>query len=123
MGEYVTVGQVSDFGDGALKMFRVGRDEVVVVKHEGQFYAFTNYCPHAARPMVDGYIEGTQIVCPYHGAAFEMGTGNPRYAFDGQMLLYNIRLEGDEVQVEKREVGGQADGPPPHLRFVSDLGL
>ena len=40
---------------------------IAIARTEDGFFAIENTCPHADGPMSDGWIEGNQISCPYHG--------------------------------------------------------
>lgn len=116
--EFQTVGRVEDFAPGALRPFTVDGEPVVVVRVGDRFYAFSNYCMHVGAPMADGYLLEDQVVCAYHGAGFDLETGSPERgpAFEA-LPVFAVRVEGDEVQVERRRVLSQAT--PPHLRKVS----
>jgi len=39
-------------------------------KEDGSPVALDNRCPHRWAPLSDGFLEGDNIVCPYHGARF-----------------------------------------------------
>ena len=119
VADYLTIGRTSEFPDNLLRLFDLEGEPVVVTQVAGVFFAFTNYCGHAGRPLVDGHLEDREVVCPYHGASFNLTTGLPTSALDGPLAMYRIRVTGDEVQLERRRAF--ADSRPPHLRFVSDL--
>ena len=62
--------RASDWGDGAVILARRG-DEV---------FAYLNVCPHAGRELTlpDGRVflhEQRYLLCPVHGASFEMADG------------------------------------------------
>lgn len=69
------VGNFEDFKDGGLKTVFVGRKRILVCKVNGQLYAVGNKCPHQGAALEGGFLNGTRLVCPLHGAEFELGTG------------------------------------------------
>lgn len=51
-----------------------GREIVVCHTRDGVF-ALDNICTHAEARMNEGRLKGSRIVCPLHGAAFDVQTG------------------------------------------------
>jgi 3-phenylpropionate/trans-cinnamate dioxygenase ferredoxin subunit len=48
---------------------------VVIFNVDGVFYAIDDVCTHDDGPVGEGNLEGYQIVCPRHGARFDIRTG------------------------------------------------
>lgn len=58
----------------------LARGDVLFARHNGAVVAYRNRCPHAGFPLsrADGAVtvqEGRYLVCPVHGASFELATG------------------------------------------------
>lgn len=51
-----------------------GREIVICHAREG-IYALDNICSHAHARMCEGRLRSTRIVCPLHGAAFDIRDG------------------------------------------------
>jgi 3-phenylpropionate/trans-cinnamate dioxygenase ferredoxin subunit len=51
-----------------------GREIVICHTREGVF-AVDNICTHAYARMNEGWLRGTRLVCPLHGASFDVRTG------------------------------------------------
>jgi nitrite reductase/ring-hydroxylating ferredoxin subunit len=116
--EFVTVGKVADFQEKVLRMFKVDGREVAVVRVDGRFHAFSNYCSHAWAPLHFGWIAGCEVVCASHGAHFNIETGeSPGSMGYPAIPVYATRVEGEDVQVERP--APPDGGRPEHLRFVS----
>ncbi len=43
---------------------------IAVARTEGQFFAIEDICTHDGAELAGGEIEGTEIICPRHGARF-----------------------------------------------------
>jgi 3-phenylpropionate/trans-cinnamate dioxygenase ferredoxin subunit len=56
----------------------VGFDPVVLANVDGVLYAILDRCSHEDLPLSDGEMEGSNLVCQYHGARFDVATGSPR---------------------------------------------
>jgi len=48
---------------------------VVIFNVDGNFYAIDDVCTHDDGPVGEGNLEGFQIICPRHGARFDIRTG------------------------------------------------
>ncbi|CCH67582.1 hypothetical protein RINTHH_14270 [Richelia intracellularis HH01] len=61
---------------GERKVVAVGSRNILVLNHEGTFYAVDNVCPHFKLKMEKGKItpDGT-IVCPWHRSEFDLCSG------------------------------------------------
>ena len=48
---------------------------IVVFRIGGELFAIADICSHDDGPLGDGDLEGYEIVCPRHGARFDIRTG------------------------------------------------
>ena len=77
MDEETELGDLSQLADGELRCFeQVGRDGVVVCRVAEQLYALADNCSHADTPVSEGRLRGFSLVCPLHGAAFDVRDGS-----------------------------------------------
>jgi 3-phenylpropionate/trans-cinnamate dioxygenase ferredoxin subunit len=75
MGDFVTVTRTEDFQPGQIKVFEVEEEFVAVANLDGQFCAFADVCTHDDGPLVEGELEGQVVICPRHGARFDICSG------------------------------------------------
>lgn len=76
----------------------VGRDPVVLINKDGQFYALSDICTHQDASLSDGEIFGDEIECPFHGGSFDICTGQPTsFPVVVPVETYDVRVEGDVV--------------------------
>ena len=66
---------LADLGRGRMRSCRVGERELVVCHTRDGVFAVDNICTHALARMSEGYLKGTRITCPLHGATFDVRTG------------------------------------------------
>ncbi|MEM8499359.1 MAG: non-heme iron oxygenase ferredoxin subunit [Pseudomonadota bacterium] len=52
-----------------------GEDVLLCNTKEG-FFAVSNLCSHAAAKLCDGKLKGLRLLCPLHGAAFDVRDGS-----------------------------------------------
>jgi nitrite reductase/ring-hydroxylating ferredoxin subunit len=62
-------------GTGRMRSCRFGEREVVVCHTREGVFTLDNVCTHAFARMSEGYLKGTRITCPLHGATFDVRTG------------------------------------------------
>lgn len=48
---------------------------IVLFNLAGRFFAIGDVCTHDNGPLGEGELEGERIVCPRHGARFDLRTG------------------------------------------------
>lgn len=73
--DYIEIAPVDDLPDGERLFVDIGDTPVVIFNIAGQFFAIGDLCTHDDGPLGDGDIEGFNVVCPRHGAEFDMRTG------------------------------------------------
>jgi nitrite reductase/ring-hydroxylating ferredoxin subunit len=94
----VLVGKDADMKEGRLKGLKVDGRSFVVGRYNGQLYGMDGKCSHAGFDLSYGKIVDGAVICPAHGAAFEVGTGK-KIAHIGakDMRVYLVSVEGDDV--------------------------
>lgn len=71
------LGDLSDLADGELRAFpEVGRYGIVVCRVAGRLHALEDNCSHADTPLSEGQLRGAMLVCPLHGAQFDVRDGS-----------------------------------------------
>ncbi len=73
----VDLGDLSDLADGQMRSFPdVGELGLVVCRVAGQLHALADNCSHADTPLSEGRLRGNLLVCPLHGAQFDVRDGS-----------------------------------------------
>ena len=73
--EFAEIAPVSELPNGERLFVELGDKPVVIFNIAGQFFAIGDVCTHDDGPLGDGDLEGYNIVCPRHGAEFDIRTG------------------------------------------------
>lgn len=73
--KWVDAGPTADLQDGQAVSIPVGRRLVAVVRSGGEYFAIEDICTHDGAELTGGAVEGTEIICPRHGARFCLRTG------------------------------------------------
>jgi len=101
MAEFKRVANVADIPEGQMRGFEVGFDKVAVCHTSEGFFAITDECSHDAAPISSGSVAGNEVVCPRHGARFDLKTGDVTAppAVVGIDTL-ELKIENDEIFVK-----------------------
>ena len=101
MPGYVKVASTSEVTPGQTKMVEVEGKKIALFNVDGSIYAIDDTCTHRGGPLSKGVLEGKQVTCPWHGATFDVTTGDvlDPPAPNG-VARYNVRLEGSNIEVE-----------------------
>jgi 3-phenylpropionate/trans-cinnamate dioxygenase ferredoxin subunit len=73
--DFIEVGPAADLENGERWFIGVDELSLVVFNVVGQFFAIADICSHDDGPLGDGDLEGYEIICPRHGARFDVKTG------------------------------------------------
>ena len=66
--------------DEPLRVVLEDGHAVAVYLWEGGYYCTDDLCSHGEASLAEGYIEGGEIVCPFHMGSFCIKTGEARQA-------------------------------------------
>ncbi|HEY3155960.1 MAG TPA: non-heme iron oxygenase ferredoxin subunit [Candidatus Eisenbacteria bacterium] len=95
---YVRVGKASDIPGGRAEVFDVEDRKIAVFRLEDGFYAIEDICTHDGGPLAEGEIEEDQVICPRHGARFNIKTGDAlTLPAVTPVESYPVRVEGNEL--------------------------
>jgi 3-phenylpropionate/trans-cinnamate dioxygenase ferredoxin subunit len=101
MAEFVKVASADEIAPGQARLVNVRGKEIALFNIEGNFFALENACTHEEGPLAEGDIEGHEVTCPWHGARFDIRTGEvlSAPAYD-DVVRYNVRVSGADIEVE-----------------------
>ena len=102
MAEWIKVATLEECPPGSLRSAMVGIDPVVIANIDGTIYAAMDRCTHEDLPLSDGEMEGTNLVCTYHGARFDITTGAPRgLPAVKPVKTFPVEVREDGIYVQK----------------------
>ncbi len=86
---------------GSAKSFPIDGVDILVCNVGGSFYAIEDVCTHDGAPLDQGYLEGKSVVCPRHGATFDVETGEaltlPAVI---PLMTFAVNIQGDDLLVD-----------------------
>ena len=101
MAEYVKAARTDAIAPGQARLVIVKGKEIALFNIDGNFFALDNLCTHEEGPLAEGEVEGHEVTCPWHGAKFDIRTGevlcDPAYE---AVARHNVRVTGSDIEVE-----------------------
>ncbi len=83
-----------------MKRVNVDGHTVALINVSGEFFAIDDTCSHEEASLSGGTLSGEVVVCPKHGARFNVKTGRVlSLPAVRSVAVYPVRLEGGEVLV------------------------
>lgn len=104
MSEFVSVAKAADLSDPGKMVVEVD-DQLVALFHvEGKFYALDDVCTHDGGPLAEGELEGCEIICPRHGARFDIRDGRAlTMPATSATASHEVKVEGGEVFIRLQD--------------------
>uniref|UniRef100_A0A8C3L2V1 Apoptosis inducing factor mitochondria associated 3 n=1 Tax=Chrysolophus pictus TaxID=9089 RepID=A0A8C3L2V1_CHRPC len=95
-----SVCHVKDLENGQMREVDLGCGKALLIKEGGEFYAMGHKCPHYGAPLVKGVLSKGRVRCPWHGACFNIGTGDIE-DFPGLDSLprFQVKIEKEKVYI------------------------
>src|SRR5215469_11007163 len=97
------VGKTSDITNGKIIHMMIDKKrDILVVNIEGNNYAVSNICTHEGATLHEGRLTGKELVCPWHGAKWDVTTGKLILFPEKLKSLrsFKVSVENDTVYVE-----------------------
>ena len=73
--EFIPVLALSELPVGAMRAVMIGTRELLVCHTKDGVFAVDNVCSHAYARLCEGRLRGTRLICPLHGASFDVRDG------------------------------------------------
>lgn len=100
MAEFVKLAKVDDIPPDEMAGFVVNHVKVGVANIGGEFFAFHNCCTHQQYELTDGFLMGERLTCDWHGATFDIRTGEVKTLPATKPLpMFEVEVRDGEVWV------------------------
>lgn len=101
MASYVKAAKAGEIAENAAKLVEAEGKSIALINAGGSYYAIDNTCTHVGGPLCEGSVAGEEVVCPWHGARFNVKTGQVLAGpARSDVASYSVRVEGDDIEVE-----------------------
>lgn len=96
--------KIDEIKPGQAKPIDVGGKTIAVFNVKGQFYAVDDACSHMGAPLCNGFLAGKTITCEWHGATFNLESGEAECApAKGNIVAYKVSLDGEYLVIDLQD--------------------
>ncbi|KTT63949.1 hypothetical protein NS383_17695 [Pseudomonas oryzihabitans] len=89
--------------EGASLVVELDGQSILLCQARQSVYAVENRCPHQGKPMDGALVRKGQVICPHHGARFDLRTGEalgphtrcPLRTFKVHLIASDVLVECD----------------------------
>ena len=73
---FTAVAAAQDIEEKNFSTFEIEGTEIVICRFRDEYFAIENRCSHAQAAFDEGRMRGYNIICPVHGATFDIRDGS-----------------------------------------------
>ncbi|MBM4074096.1 MAG: Rieske (2Fe-2S) protein [Planctomycetes bacterium] len=99
--EFHTVAAAGSIPEGEGRCFVVNGKMIAIFYRDGQYFAINDSCPHMGASLSAGYLDGHDVICPWHAWKFCIKDGlwmdNPKSQI--RTPTYEVRVHENDLQV------------------------
>ena len=99
--EFIKALELAELPAGKMVRVEVGGKEILVANVAGSIYAITRNCTHLGGPLAKGKLEGSTVTCPWHGAQFDVKTGQA--LGEAKIAFLKMKVKSEECYPVKVE--------------------
>ena len=98
--EFYEIAAAEDVPNGERLFVEIDEAYLVVFNIAGDIYAIEDVCSHDDGPLGDGDLEGHEVICPRHGAHFDVRNGKAlTFPAVEDIPAYPIQIVDGKIQV------------------------
>jgi 3-phenylpropionate/trans-cinnamate dioxygenase ferredoxin component len=94
------VAALSEIPPGTTHRIELAGFGVLLCNVDGNVYAIEDVCTHDGGPLDQGELEGVCVVCPRHGATFDVRDGAATMPAVMPVATFPVEIRGDDVYVD-----------------------
>jgi nitrite reductase/ring-hydroxylating ferredoxin subunit len=113
LAQYEPVVALADLPRHGMRACLIGGREVVICRTREGVFALDNICTHAQARLSEGRLRRERLVCPLHGAAFDIHDGRVLAPpAEAPLTTYPVRLHDGVVEIALTAVSIQGPTCP-----------
>ncbi len=91
---------LSDVAQGMMHTVTAAGREIVICRTKDGVHALDNICTHAYARLNEGRLRGNRLICPLHGAAFDVRDGRVLGAPASRPLaIHAVHVVDDRIEI------------------------
>jgi nitrite reductase/ring-hydroxylating ferredoxin subunit len=98
--DYAAALPLADLPPGSMRAVMMGDREILLCHTKEGVFALDNVCSHAYARMHEGRLRGVRLICPLHGASFDVRDGRVLAPPATQSLVHHaVRITAGVIEV------------------------
>lgn len=98
--DYIEICSIVELSEGEKLFLEVDDRQIVLFRINGDYFAVDDICSHDDGPLGEGDLEGYNIICPRHGARFDIRNGKavslPAVI---DIRAYPVRIRNNNIEI------------------------
>jgi nitrite reductase/ring-hydroxylating ferredoxin subunit/Fe-S cluster biogenesis protein NfuA len=96
---WLAAGTLAEIPEDGVRHTTVDGEAVILTRAGGAIACYQNACAHLGFPLDGALVVDGTLVCPHHGFAYELASGECLTARGVQLRTHAVRVTGDDVHV------------------------
>ena len=94
------VAKLSDITPEKPQIAEVEGKQIALFNVDGTIYAIDGVCPHRGGPLGEGYLDGSEVTCPWHAWTFDVKSGVCQTVPGVTQKTFKVKIENEEVFID-----------------------
>ena len=90
----------SDIPVGTTKRVQRDDDSILLCNVDGEIFAIEDICTHDGGELDAGELVACRVMCPRHGATFDVRTGAATFPAILPVRTFAVRISGDDLFID-----------------------
>lgn len=101
MNSIITLATIDELAEGERIALEIDGQSILLIAHKHQYFCIAEMCTHENISLADGEVDELDaIVCPRHGARFDLRTGKAVcLPATTPVQVYPVTVNGTEIQI------------------------
>ena len=98
--DFIEIAPLTDLPNGGRLFIEIDGQAIVLFNIADQLFAIADTCSHDGGPLGDGELEDHAVICPRHGARFDLTTGKAlTFPAVVDIPAYPVRVVGGMISI------------------------
>ena len=98
--DFIEIAPLTDLPNGGRLFLEIDGQAIVLFNIADQLFAIADTCSHDGGPLGDGELEDHAVICPRHGARFDLTTGKAlTFPAVVDIPAYPVRVVGGMISI------------------------
>ena len=99
-GTWRAVARIGDVRPNDVIAVTVDGIEMVLGRDGDRYFATQRRCVHRGGDLAEGIVSRGHLICPQHAWRFSTATGRHAEASDLCLVMYPVRIVGDQIEID-----------------------